>query len=198
MSVAVLILLIIIAGFAVSGYRAGVTRRLAEIVGLVATIIIASRLASSVAPALAERTGLEEEPALWAAWVALVLAGIVATYLLARGVSRVVRLTILGSVDRWGGALCGAAIGTLLVSIVLVAASQVPGGAAIQATLEKSAVGRLVFHAAPTIYVEGRRLLGKEGDELWERVSRAAREKADAVAEQASKLAEDLADGDGD
>ncbi len=198
MSVPVVMALLVIAGFALAGYRTGVVRRLIEIVGLIATIIVASRLASSITPALVERTSLEEDAALWLAWLALVVAGIVVTFLVARGLSKMVRLTLLGAVDRWGGAVCGGAIGLLLVSIILVATSQIPGGSSIQTTFERTTVGRIIFNAAPTVYVEGRRLLGKQGDDLWERVSATARQKADLAAEKARDLAEDLADGDND
>ena len=109
-----------------------------------------------------------------------------------------VRLTVLGVVDRWGGAVCGGAIGLLLVSILLVAVSQIPGASSIQTTFEQSTAGRVIFNAAPTVYVEGRRLLGKQGDDLWERVSASARQQADLAAEKARDLAEDLADGDND
>ena len=128
MSIPVVMTLLVIVGFALAGYRTGVVRRLIEIVGLIATIIVASRLASSITPALVERTSLEEDAALWLAWLALVIAGIVVTFLVARGLSKMVRLTLLGAVDRWGGAVCGGAIGLLLVSIILVATSQIPGG----------------------------------------------------------------------
>jgi len=198
MSVPVVMALLVIAGFAVAGYRTGVVRRLIEIVGLIASIIVASRLASSITPALVERSSLEEDAALWLAWLALVVVGIVITFLVARGLSRVVHLTLLGAVDRWGGAVCGGAIGLLLVSILLVAASQIPGASSIQTSFERSTAGRVIFNAAPTVYVEGRRLLGKQGDDLWERVSAAAREKADLAAGKARELAEDLADGDSD
>lgn len=198
MSVPVIVALLVIAGFAVAGYRTGVVRRLVEIVGLVATIVVASRLASSVTPALVARSSLDEEAVLWIAWLALIVVGIVITFAVARGLSRVVRLTVLGTLDRWGGAVCGGAIGLLLVSIVLVAVSQIPGGASVQTSFEQTAVGRFIFNAAPTVYVEGRRLVGQEGDDLWDRVSASARQEAERAAEKARQLADELTDGDGD
>jgi uncharacterized membrane protein required for colicin V production len=202
MSAPVIVALLVIAGFAVAGYRAGVVRRLLEIVGLVATIVVASRLASSVTPALVERSSLDEEAVLWLAWLALVVVGIVITFVVARGLSRLVRLTLLGTLDRWGGAVCGGAIGLLLVSIVLVAISQVAGGESVQTTFERSAIGRVIFNAAPTVYVEGRRLVGRDGDDLWERVGAAARRESERAADKARELADELSaelsEGDGD
>ena len=104
-------------------------------------------------------------------------------------VSKMLRLTVLGWLDRWGGALVGIAVGTLVTSVVLVAASQVPGGQSIQTAYNRTALGQFVFYAAPSFYEQARHLSGGQVEEIWDRVLGAARESGSEVKEKVEEAA---------
>jgi len=66
-----------------------------------------------------------------------------------------------------------------VASVLLVAASSVPGGVKIQTAYDRSAVGRFIFYAAPNLYEQARRILGQDLDAVWDRSLDQAREEAD-------------------
>jgi uncharacterized membrane protein required for colicin V production len=160
----------IVVVFAVMGYRSGLVRRVIELAGLVLSIVLAARFASLAAPRLSEASGLDEEPSLVIAFVLLVLAGLLLSRLVGWLVARTLRLTVLGWLDRWGGALTGAAVGWLLASVLLIALTQVPGGDALQARAARQPVLRAVMYSAPALYLQLRELWAEHGDQLWDRV----------------------------
>jgi len=195
MTIAFWLVIAAIIGFGVMGYRVGIIRRLLEMAGLVGSILLASRLASGLTPTLVEQTGLEETPALVVTWVILVVTGLLLTRMLAWSLSKVLRVSVLGWVDRWGGAACGLLIGTLVASVILVAISQVPGGETIQVGFEKRPVGKFVFRAAPQLYLGLRELTGGGSDEVWDRFLESARERAEAARETVTDATGSLGDG---
>ena len=144
-------------------------------------IVAASRLASQFAPWLDAHTPLGAPASLVIGYLAILAAGLVLTAVAARLVEKAVHLTILGLVDRIGGAVCGLVLGTLLVSIGLIAISAAPGGRAVRATVEDSALGRAVYRAAPNLYLGARRLAGRQGDRLWQELLDRSRDALDEV-----------------
>jgi len=160
----------LIAVCAVYGWRAGVVRRLVELVGLVAAILASARFASLVAPKLDEISAMDDTTALLASYVMVFIAALVAVRFLAKGIAAFIRWTPLGWLDKVGGAVCGALIGALLISVGLIAVSQAPRGAAVRDTFTEQPVGDLIYHAAPSVYQGARKIFGGEVDELWERV----------------------------
>lgn len=168
----------IILFFGFLGYRDGVVKRLLEIAGLILTIVLTSRFAAQVNPWMVEKTGLGEGPALLATWAALFFLGFLASRVLAALVSKLLHLTVLGWLDKAGGVVVGLLIGVLVCSVALVALSQAPGGAAVREAYVDSPAGSFLYYAAPNFYRQARRLLGKDGDEVWDRVLEGARESA--------------------
>ena len=138
-----------------------------------------------------DKTGMEEGASLLLTWALLFFVGLVLSRLLARLIAKALHLTVLGWLDRWGGALVGLALGTLVVSVILVAATQVPGAASIQAAYDKTAVGQFIYYAAPEFYVQVRKLAGGEVEEIWDRVTDTARDSADRVKEEVEKAAQE-------
>lgn len=183
----------VILGFGVMGFRDGVVKRVLEIVGLLVTLVLTARFAAAALPWMQEHTGLSEGPALLITWAVLFIAGFVLTKLLASLLSKLIRLTILGWVDRWGGALLGALIGVLFCSVVLVALNQITGDGKIQTAYEESTAGDLLFHAAPSFYRAVRGLSGGRAEEVWSRVMDRAKEEADRAADDVRKQAGEAA-----
>jgi len=190
-NIVILVVLLVILGFGVMGYRVGIVRRLVECAGLIASILLAMKFAALVNPHIVDATGLAQRPALIASWVLLLLVGLLLTRLLAAVVRKVVRATILGWLDRWGGAVLGLVMGTLLASSILIAVSHVPGGQAIQATFDEDAVGRFVFDAAPRLYQQAQRWVGGDEDELWRTVLEEAKRRAREAQEKIEEKVEE-------
>ncbi len=193
MDFAIWIPLPVLLAFGFMGFRDGVVKRLLEVVGILVTLILTGRFATAVLPWMVDNTGLPEGAALLITWAGLFLLGFLLSKLLAAFISKLIRMTILGWVDRWGGALVGVMIGTLFCSVILVAASQVSGGQAIQKVYEKKAWSRFLFHAAPNVYRQVRGLSGGRADEVWSRTLDQVRDKADEAAENFQDAAAEVA-----
>jgi uncharacterized membrane protein required for colicin V production len=179
--VAVVVVVIVIAVCGFMGWRAGVVRRIVELAGAVLTILGASRLASKFAPWLDLHTPLGASASLVIGYLLVLVVGLVLTGIVARLVQKAVNLTILGLVDHVGGAVCGIVLGTLLVSIGLIAIGAAPGGDAVRSTFDQSAVGRAVYRAAPNLYLGARSLAGQKGDRLWQDLLDHSRAAVDEV-----------------
>ena len=187
MEPAVFIALAVILFFAVWGFKDGVVKRLIEIAGAVLTVILTARFAARLTPAVAEKTGWSDEAVLVVTWALLIFVGFVLSRLLARLISKAVRLTVLGWVDRLGGAVCGAAMGTIVSSVVLVMIGALPGGAEVQAAYRKDPVGAFIIDTAPNLATQARLLAGDDFSKLWDKVTRSADAAADEAAAQAKR-----------
>ncbi|HOX25076.1 MAG TPA: CvpA family protein [Candidatus Krumholzibacteria bacterium] len=179
MSIWLCVVLIALCGFL--GWRGGIVRRVVELLGVVVAIVGSARLASTVAPWLDARLPMGEATALVAAYVVLFAVFLVAVLLAARGVAALVHRAPLGWIDRAGGALCGALIGLLLVSVALIAVGQTRLGGPVRETFTRHPVGNVIYRAAPAVYQGARWLFGGQVDEVWRR----AVEVGDQVIEEA-------------
>lgn len=191
MDIWILLALAAIFFFGIVGFKDGVVKRILEIAGVFATLLLTARFASAVQPTVADKTGLHEGPALLLTWGVLFFAGLLLSRLLANIVRKMVRLTVLGWLDKWGGAVVGLAFGTLVTSAILVAASQVPGGERVQAAYDRVPLGRFIFYAAPNVYQQARKLAGGDIDEVWRRVLDTTKEKAAEGKEQVEDAVEE-------
>lgn len=187
METAVLLSLPVIALFGFMGFRDGVVKRVIEIAGVFVTLILTARFATGAAPWVMDQTSVSESAALLITWAGLFFAGLILSRLLAVMLSKAIRLTILGGLDKIGGIIIGLALGTLVASVILVAISQVPGGKSIKASYDKDPVGRFVFYAAPSMYEFVRGLGGGKVDQMWER---ALHESKEAASEAGKKVSE--------
>jgi len=191
MDLAVLIALAVIVVFGILGYRDGVVKRILEIAGVLVSLILTARFASAVQPWMMDKTGMNEGASLLVTWAVLFFVGLVLSRFLATIISKALRLTVLRWVDRWGGALVGVALGTLVTSVILVAASQVPGGQSIQSAYSRTSTGEFIFYAAPAFYQQVRQLSGGQVEEVWDRVLDEAKKSGGKVKEEVEKAADE-------
>jgi uncharacterized membrane protein required for colicin V production len=195
MDLAVILSLPVIIICGIVGYRDGVVKRIIEIAGVLVALILTARFATGATPWVMDQTGLGEGPALLITWAGLFFIGLILSRLLATMLSKAVRLTILGSLDRLGGAVIGMTFGVLLVSVMLVAISQVPRGQAVQEAYDRDPVGRFIFYSAPSLYqfVQDRWSGGK-ASAMWQRALESSKQKADQAGEAVGEAVKETAD----
>jgi uncharacterized membrane protein required for colicin V production len=189
MNFPILIALAAIVAFGILGFRDGVIKRILEIAGVLVSLVLTARFASAVQPWMMDKTGMNEGASLLVTWAVLFFVGLVLSRLLATIISKALRLTVLGWLDKWGGALVGIALGTLVTSVILVAASQVPGGQSIQTAYNRTSLGQFIFYAAPSFYEQVRSLSGGRVEEVWDRVMDEAKKSGTKVKEEVEKAA---------
>ncbi|MFH1841808.1 MAG: CvpA family protein [bacterium] len=183
MNILLLLAVAIIAVFTVMGFKVGLVRRVVEFVGLVLSFLLATNLASRWSEPLAGATGLEERIAVYIAWIILFLLGLVATRMAAWFISKTIHISILGWLDRLGGALFGLLTGALLTSVILIALTQLlPDGETLREEFTEHPVARVIYNAAPAVYDTFQKLGGDE-ENLWEKI----REKLDTVSDKAAE-----------
>ncbi len=175
----------------IMGFRDGVIKRLVEIAGVIATVILTARFAAVAQPWVMAHTGAQEDSALLITWALLFFAGLILSRMVAVLISKLIRLTILGWLDRLGGAVLGAALGVLLSSAVVLVLSQAPGGQDVAKAYQSESFGQFIYGAAPNLYQGARKLWGQGADDVWSRVMDTARDNAGAAQDKAQEKWDD-------
>ena len=155
--------------FALLGWRAGLIRRVLELVGMVASVVLASHYGHLLAEPLQDITGLSERLAGPLGLIVLLVVLILVTRLLAWGLSKALRVSILGWVDRWGGGLLGLTIGLLVCSVLLMLVCRLPVEGDLAEQVERDPVTRFVHGAAPALYTFVVQDNGEQIERLWNR-----------------------------
>ena len=181
---------VIIALFAVIGVREGVVRRLVEIAGALLTIVLTARFAARLTPGVMDMTGWSEGPALLTSWVLLIIVGFLLSRLLAVLLSKAIRLTVLGWVDRMGGLVCGALFGLIVASLLVNVVAMIAGDG-FTARLRDDPAGGFVAEVAPSIAHQARLIAGDDFAELWETVRRETDQRLEEARDEARRRAED-------
>jgi membrane protein required for colicin V production len=169
MSVLVLLALGLIGAFTFMGVKVGLVRRIVEFAGMIVSFLLATRLAPHWYFVLERNTGLHEKAALYVTWVIIFLLGLIATRLVAWIITKTIRISVIGWLDRLGGALLGLLMGTVLASLFLIFLNQATGGTKVRDTFGEQPYSRVIYQAAPWLLDTFRRLGGDE-QEIWDRV----------------------------
>lgn len=173
---------ILVVATTIEGVRQGVVRRAAELAGLVAVFLFASRLADLLAPLLDEHLSMDSSIAFYVSWAAVLIGGVIAVRLAASGLRKIVHLTLVGWLDRVGGGVLGFAFGLVLASCLFVGARAASGD--IREELEGNEPAQLLLHLAPSLYDLGHELFGGERffDMIREHAEPATRRLRDSAA----------------
>ncbi len=190
LTIATLALLLV---FAIAGWRAGLIRRVLEFVGMVASVLLASRFGFLAADWLQDLTGLEDRLARPLGWLLVFIVLLIVTRVLAWLLAKALRVSVLGWVDRWGGALLGVLIGVLVCSVLLMLVCRVTGDDDLAEQVRSDPVTRVVHSAAPALYALVARGDHEDLERLWQR----AREGIDELPDP-GEAASSLRDAVGD
>jgi hypothetical protein len=178
----------VLALFAAGGWRTGLVRRLLEIAGLFAALLIAAAQWRAAGDWLQRVAGVGERLAPLAGWLLIFAGVLIVSRLLAWLVGRSLNTSALGRLDRAGGLLGGLFAGLLVVSVALMLVCRLDRGGAWCARIQSQTVARLAYGAAPAIYstvVDER-----EAGDLW-RHARDAAADLPAAAMEAGRSAVD-------
>ena len=108
------------------GFAKGFLAQVIELVGAVATFIIAILLSGQVAEFLASRFDAPYSVWLVVGFLLLIVGGLALTHLLALALGRVVKMTILQMVDRFTGAALGLIMGMIVASLLIALTLELP------------------------------------------------------------------------
>ena len=134
------------------GFAKGFLEQAIEFIGVVVALILAIMLGGWVARFLDLRTSLPYSTSLVVASIVLFFAGLLVTHFLARAISRVVKMTLLGWVDRLAGAALGLVIAMILSSLLVTLMLAFPFPKSVQKDVQRSSVSLFVRPIAGQLF----------------------------------------------
>jgi len=151
-AVITIVICLIILFFFIDGIRRGLVRQIFEIAGLIAAFIGAYYLGHAFAHRFMGSTRISHAVVrfFFSALVFVVIA--LAFHLLGLLFQKIVSVTVLGPVDRIGGALFGAVKGVLFVSLVCVLLFSIPAAGGLTAKIRENRVAAAIHPVLPRVY----------------------------------------------
>ncbi|MEJ2720260.1 MAG: CvpA family protein [bacterium] len=134
------------------GFAKGFLEQAIELLGVVAAFIIAILFGGMVARVLADRLGVSYSPALVVASIVLFFAGLMLTHFLAKLVGRAVKMTLLGWVDRFSGAMLGLLMAMIIASLLITFSLELPLPRKTQREIQGATVSLFLRPVAGQIY----------------------------------------------
>lgn len=146
----VLVGVLIIGG--VVGFAKGFLEQALELVGVVIAFVVAVLLGGVLAGVAAERFSLPYSPTLAVISIVLFFAGLMVSHLIARAIGRVVKMTLLGWVDRLAGAALGVLVAMILASLLITLTLQLPFPKSFQRDVQRASVSVFLRPVAGQIF----------------------------------------------
>jgi uncharacterized membrane protein required for colicin V production len=143
-TIASIVTLGLIAIGAITGGIKGFARQIIELIGLVVSFLVAAVLGSWVAQFLSNNTSIPHAPALVLSFVLVFVAGLVAFHFVAIAAQKLIHTSLLGWLDRVGGAALGLVAATLIVSVLVTIAYDLPLSGEMRRSLDSSTVVNFV------------------------------------------------------
>jgi membrane protein required for colicin V production len=143
---------LILAFTLVDGFRHGIVRRVVELAGLIAIFLFASRLADALEPSLSEGLGASPTAAFFGSWAIVLVGGVVLLRVVAATISSLLRLSVIGWLDRLGGAVLGLVFGLVCTSLLLIGLLALPVSGSLKQEVRDHPVTRPLLHFAPSLY----------------------------------------------
>jgi uncharacterized membrane protein required for colicin V production len=145
-------ILLVILFFLIDGARKGLVRQIFEVVGLLAAFVGAYYVGHLFAGDLAGSVRLPHRPALIVSTVLVFIVIMILFHLMGLLFQKIVSVTVLGPVDRIGGAVFGGFKGVLFVSLIcLIMFSVVPAGNLTDA-IRANPIAAKIHPVLPRVY----------------------------------------------
>jgi uncharacterized membrane protein required for colicin V production len=134
------------------GFAKGFLEQAIEFIGVVVAFVLAILLGGELANLAEDRFSLPYSPALAVASVVLFLAGLILVRLLAKAVGKVVKMTLLGWVDRFAGAALGLVVAMIVSSLLVTLTLELPFPRTIQRDVQRASLSLFVRPIAGQIF----------------------------------------------
>ena len=147
-----LVILIILAFFVFNGFRRGFLREIAGLVGVVIAFILAVRFMNDFSGIISYYLGLSPRIAVIVTAVVIFILVLVTFVVLAKIIQKLMEMATLGWINRLFGSLFGLLKGIIIVSILALIISLVPGGQEFDREQRESALFDPMRKAGPIIF----------------------------------------------
>ena len=134
------------------GFARGFLEQTIEFLGVVASFILAALLGGVLANCVEHRFNLPYSTSLIVVSIILFFAGLMMTHLLAKAVGRVVKMTLLGWVDRIAGAALGLIVAMILGSLLITLTLGLPLSRPFQRDVQRASVSLFLRPIAGEIF----------------------------------------------
>jgi uncharacterized membrane protein required for colicin V production len=134
------------------GFAKGFLEQAIELIGVIGSFVLAILLGGVVARMLEARFDVAYSPALVVASIVLFFAGLMLTHLLAKAIWRVVKMTLLGWVDRLSGAVLGLIMAMIISSLLITVALELPLSKGLQKDVQKASVSLFLRPIAGQVF----------------------------------------------
>ena len=146
------ILAVILVAGTIVGYQKGLVRQVLELAGIIISFILALLLARALAVFLERNTPVPYSPAMVIAFIVIFIGGTIGFHFLALMVQKYVRMSLLGWVDRFGGAAFGLVTAMVISSLLISLVLELPVSRPIRQGIHASAVSNFLKPVAPRIF----------------------------------------------
>lgn len=136
----------------VIGFAKGFLEQALEFLGVIVSFVVAVLLGGVLARFAAGRLDLAYAPTLAVVSIVLFFAGLMVSHLIARAIGRVVKMTLLGWVDRLAGALLGLFVAMILSSLLITLTLELPFPKSFQRDVQRSSVSMFLRPIAGQIF----------------------------------------------
>lgn len=171
--VVTIVIALIVLFFLVDGVRRGLLRSVFEIVGLVAAFFCAVYFGHDIAARLAGAVDISREALLYFFSFVVFVAVVVVFHLIGVLLQKIASATLLGPIDRLGGAALGAIRGVLVVSLLLVILTWLPMPRSFKERVREHPVAARMYPVLPSMY---RTFIDRSGGDGFERPADDAQE----------------------
>lgn len=134
------------------GFAKGFLEQAVEFLGVIGALILAILFGGWVARLIDARTRLPYSTTLVVVSIVLFFAGLLLAHLLARTLGRVVKMTLLGWLDRLAGAALGLVVAMILSSLLINLALELPFPKSVQQDVRRASVSLYLKPIAGQIY----------------------------------------------
>jgi uncharacterized membrane protein required for colicin V production len=134
------------------GFAKGFLEQAIEFLGVIGALVLAILLGGLLANFLETKFSIPYSPALVIASITLFFSGLVLTHFVAKGLGKVVKMTLLGWVDRFAGAALGLILAMIISSLLITVTLELPLPRDIQQDVRKASVSLFLRPIAGQVF----------------------------------------------
>jgi uncharacterized membrane protein required for colicin V production len=147
-----IVIALVILFFLIDGIRRGLVRQIFEIVGLIAAFIVAYYVGQFLAHRFDASTRISYPIVRFFFSAVIFIAVVLLFHIVGLLMQKVVSISVLGPIDRVGGAVFGVIKGVLFVSLVCVLIFSIPGVGGFKQKLEVNRAAAAMHPVLPRVY----------------------------------------------